>query len=52
VAVADEDGSAAATLPEDDGEVAEEEYADPNTGSDEAGDEAGDARPEDLGEEE
>ena len=52
VAVTDEDGSAAATLPEDDGDVAEEEYADPNTGSDEAGEEAGDARPEDLGEEE
>jgi small subunit ribosomal protein S6 len=52
VAVAEEDGGAAATLPEDDGEVAEEEYADPNTGSDEAGEEAGDARPEDLGEEE
>ena len=45
-------GSEAETLPADDGGVAEEEYADPNTGSDEAGEEAGDARPEDRGEEE
>ena len=52
VAVADEDGGVAETVPEDDGAVAEEEYADPNTGSDEAGSEAGDARPEDQGEEE
>jgi hypothetical protein len=52
VAVAEADGSVAETLPADDGDVAEEEYADPNTGSDEAGEEAGDARPEDLGEEE
>ncbi|HEX6951355.1 MAG TPA: 30S ribosomal protein S6 [Gaiellaceae bacterium] len=52
VAVAEEDGNVAETLPTDDGDVAEEEYADPNTGSDEAGEEAGDARPEDLGEEE
>jgi len=52
VAVTEEDGSEAETLPADDGDVAEEEYADPNTGSDEAGSEAGDARPEDLGEEE
>ena len=52
VAVAEEDGNVAETLPTDDGDVAEEEYADPNTGSDEAGEEAGDARPEDRGEEE
>ena len=52
VAVAEEDGGAAETLPGDDGAVAEEEYADANTGSDEAGDDAGDARPEDRGEEE
>jgi hypothetical protein len=46
-------GEAAGARPEDlGGTVAEEEYADPNTGSDEAGAEAGDARPEDLGEEE
>jgi len=46
-------GEADGAQPEDlGGDVAEEEYADPNTGSDEAGEEAGDARPEDLGEEE
>jgi small subunit ribosomal protein S6 len=42
------------TVPEDDGAVAEEEYADPNTSSDEAESvdgEADDAEPEDSGEE-
>jgi small subunit ribosomal protein S6 len=44
----------AETVPEDDGAVAEEEYADPNTSSDEAESvdgEADDAEPDDSGEE-
>jgi small subunit ribosomal protein S6 len=54
VTVAEEDHGVAETVPEDDSAVAEEEYADPNTSSDEAesaADEAGDAEPEDSGEE-
>jgi small subunit ribosomal protein S6 len=55
VAGPDDEGGTAKTVPEDDGAVAEEEYADPNTGSDEADGNAGEAdetQPEDLGEEE
>jgi small subunit ribosomal protein S6 len=53
-APAAETTSATETVPADDGAVAEEEYADPNTSSDEAesvADETGDAEPEDSGEE-
>jgi small subunit ribosomal protein S6 len=42
-----DDAAAPAPVPAADDAVAEEEYADPNTGSEEAGSGAGDARPED-----